>query len=248
MTTLLDRPNHAIKLGSRRVRYSTRFSRTATRARIKVRPEGVQVVLPADADEGRARSFLRDNSDWVIDQLAFIERMGALRTKTKRSRRAILFRGNDTPVEIIEEDCERRFGLVDAANSELRIRVPRDRQVNPWRTLENWLRRQARHEILKRIKARRSQMPRTRFGKIYVMGQRTKWGGCSRRKNLSFNWRLIMAPPAVLDYIVVHELAHLVEPYHSTKFWLIVRSYCPRFEEHRAWLRNNEDRLKLPRS
>lgn len=74
----------------------------------------------------------------------------------------------------------------------------------------------------------------------YVMGQRTRWGGCSGRRNLSFNWRLVMAPPAVLDYVVVHELAHLAEPSHSTKFWLLVRSHCPRFEEHREWLRDSE--------
>ena len=63
-------------------------------------------------------------------------------------------------------------------------------------------------------------------GRVYIMDQRTKWGGCSRRGNLSFNWRPVMAPPEVLDYIVVHELAHLTERNHSTRFWLIVRSYC----------------------
>jgi predicted metal-dependent hydrolase len=52
-----------------------------------------------------------------------------------------------------------------------------------------------------------------------------------------------MAPPEVLDYIVVHELAHLAEPYHSTKFWLIVRSYCAAYDRHRRWLRENEQRL-----
>ena len=62
---------------------------------------------------------------------------------------------------------------------------------------------------------------------------------------LIINWRLVMAPPAVLDYIVVHELAHLAEPYHSPKFWLIVQSHCPGYEEHRAWLRDNEQRMRL---
>jgi predicted metal-dependent hydrolase len=55
-----------------------------------------------------------------------------------------------------------------------------------------------------------------------------------------------MAPPAVLDYIVVHELSHLAEPYHSPKFWLIVQAHCPRYDEHRAWLKDNENRLRLP--
>lgn len=84
---------------------------------------------------------------------------------------------------------------------------------------------------------------RQRPGRVFVMGQRTKWGGCSRRRNLSFNWRLVMAAPEVLDYIVVHELAHLAEPHHSTKFWLIVRSYCLDYDRRRRWLRENESRL-----
>jgi predicted metal-dependent hydrolase len=54
-----------------------------------------------------------------------------------------------------------------------------------------------------------------------------------------------MAPSEVLDYIVVHELTHLIEPYHSTRFWLIVRSHCPEYERHRRWLRDNQERLGL---
>lgn len=106
------------------------------------------------------------------------------------------------------------------------------------------LSRQAKVDIAERLRVRGKEM-RQKPGRVYVMGQRTKWGGCSRRRNLSFNWRLVMAPPEVLDYIVVHELAHLAEPYHSTKFWLIVRSYCPNYERHRRWLRDNEHRVKV---
>ena len=111
--------------------------------------------------------------------------------------------------------------------------------------LERWLRREAKANIEERLKPRAKQM-RQHPRRVFVMGQRTKWGGCSRRRNLSFNWRLVMAPPEVSDYIVVHGLAHLAEPYHSTKFWLIVRSYCPDYDRHRRWLRDNEQRLMEP--
>ena len=82
-----------------------------------------------------------------------------------------------------------------------------------------------------------------RAGRVYVMGQKTKWGNCSSMGNLSFNWRLILAPPAVLDYVVVHELAHLAEPRHSKRFWLIVRSHCGDYERHRRWLRQQQQTL-----
>ncbi len=246
MTILLNGNSHAVDFGSRRVEYRIRFSRTAKRCRIRVRPEGVEVVLPPDAEEGRADSFLRENEAWVLEQLAFIDRMGSIRTETKKKGHTVLLRGKETAIEIVEEDSDRRFGLVEITDDGIRIRLPHGKDVDPWRALEAWLRRQARQDILQRIEGRRREMPRTTFGRLYIMGQRTKWGGCSGRKNLSFNWRLVMAPPAALDYIVVHELAHLAEPYHSTKFWLIVQSHCPRFEEHRGWLKDNEDRMRLP--
>jgi predicted metal-dependent hydrolase len=68
------------------------------------------------------------------------------------------------------------------------------------------------------------------------MGQRTKWGNCSSRGNLSFNWRLILAPDFVLRYLVTHEAVHLAVPDHSAKFWLTVQSLCRDTEKARQWL------------
>ena len=84
--------------------------------------------------------------------------------------------------------------------------------------------------------------------KIFVMGQRTKWGNCSGKRNLSFNWRLILAPSYVFRYLVVHEMVHLVVPDHSPKFWLTVQSHCPEAERARRWLAANGSRLfeRLP--
>ena len=71
---------------------------------------------------------------------------------------------------------------------------------------------------------------------IYLMGQRTKFGNCSARRNLSFNWRLILAPDFVLRYLVTHEAVHLAVPDHSAKFWLTVQGLCPGAERARQWL------------
>ena len=235
-----------VRLGHRSVDYSVRFSKAAQRARIKVSPQGVEVILPAQAPADRAAAFLEENADWVLDQLAFVERMGSLRRPPRRAAPdAILLRGRETPLEMVEEESTRKHCRIDHTDGRLTIRVPKGEATDPQRALEAWLRREARQDVLKLLAARSQQM-RVQLGRVFIMGQRTKWGGCSRRGNLSFNWRLIQAPPEVLDYIVVHELAHLIEPYHSTKFWLIVRSYCPEFEKQRAWLREQEERLKLP--
>jgi len=235
----------SVQIGNRRLQYRVRRSRTAHRMRIRVSTAGVEVVTPAGVEQDRAGQFVRQNSRWVINQLDFIKRASNLRVKPASSGpESILLRGQTTRVEVAQEETTRKYALVGLVEDRVVVRVPVKYTVDVKAAMEGWLRRQAKADITKRLQVRAKEM-RQQPGRVYIMGQRTKWGGCSRRRNLSFNWRLVMAPPEVLDYIVVHELAHLAEPYHSTKFWLIVRSYCPDYQRHRRWLRDNEQRLKV---
>lgn len=78
-----------------------------------------------------------------------------------------------------------------------------------------------------------------RFGKIRVSGARRRWGSCSPEGNLSFHWRLVLAPPGILDYVVVHELAHRAHMNHSPRFWAKVAEFYPEFRAARRWLKEN---------
>ena len=82
-----------------------------------------------------------------------------------------------------------------------------------------------------------------RYARIAIRGQRTRWGSCSSRGTLSFNWRLALAPPSVLDYVVVHELCHLREPNHSPRFWALVAERRPGWRAERDWLREHGEEL-----
>lgn len=81
------------------------------------------------------------------------------------------------------------------------------------------------------------------FGRVSVKDQKSLWGSCSRAGNLNFSWRLTLAPPEVLDYVVVHELAHRLEMNHSPRFWAHVARLCPDYKKHRKWLRLNGEAL-----
>jgi predicted metal-dependent hydrolase len=243
MTPALSR---LITLGGRGVEYAVKFSPSARRVRIRVSPAGVVVILPWRVEVERAETFLRENSSWVLDQLRFVERAGSIREPTARHPGpTLMLRGEQTPVRVVQEKAKRLFGLVRRANGEIIVRVPVEGNVDPSRALEAWLRREARSDIRVQMNERIRQIGR-RPAKVFVMGQRTKWGGCSASRNISINWRLVMSPPVVMDYVIVHELVHLIEPYHSQRFWLVVMSHCSDYQRHRRWLRENGHRLALP--
>ncbi len=83
------------------------------------------------------------------------------------------------------------------------------------------------------------------FSRIQIRDQKTRWGSCSAKGTLSFNWRLMLAPPAVLDYVVVHELCHLTYMNHSAAFWALVEKVCPDYRIHRRWLKEHGQELVL---
>lgn len=83
------------------------------------------------------------------------------------------------------------------------------------------------------------------YNRITIRDQKTRWGSCSARGTLSFNWRLMLAPPAVLDYVVVHELCHLTHMDHSPAFWQAVEEVCPDYRAARKWLKDHGQELAL---
>ena len=83
------------------------------------------------------------------------------------------------------------------------------------------------------------------FGRVTVREQKTRWGSCSARGNLNFNWKLIMAPPQALDYVVVHELCHLYEFNHSPRFWALVEAQMPDYRVWKKWLKDHREDLYL---
>ncbi|MFW5929370.1 MAG: M48 family metallopeptidase, partial [Halobacteriota archaeon] len=108
--------------------------------------------------------------------------------------------------------------------------------------LEEFYRREARGFFEKAV-GRYSDEMNVEYEGIAVRNQRTRWGSCSPKKNLSFNWRLVMAPEGVLEYVVVHELAHLKEKNHTDRFWRVVEEHMPEYKQHANWLKENSVEL-----
>lgn len=119
--------------------------------------------------------------------------------------------------------------------------------------LERRYREKARGHITARVQHYISQMNqsgiegiRTGYSTLSIRDQKSRWGSCSSRGTLSFNYRLIFAPPRVLDYVVVHELCHLTHMNHSKNFWNLVAQVMPDYKQHKKWLREHGQELNLP--
>jgi len=235
---------HRIVLRGRHVEYRVVRSSAARKLRVRVGPDGVEVVQPLDRKIEDVAVFLGRNQAWLLDQLERVRRLKGVRRAPQRHVGGILFRGEPVHLRVEMTDSRARNNVVQFQHDEILLQRGVTSRTSLARSLENWLRRQARSEVekeLELLEVRLHQRPR----RVYVMGQRTKWGNCSSRRNLSFNWRLILAPEFVLRYIVRHEAVHLAIPDHSHRFWLTVQSLCGDTGKARAWLRAHEQDLRV---
>jgi len=103
--------------------------------------------------------------------------------------------------------------------------------------------RRAARELVTMLAEEEADELDVRWSRIEIRDQRSRWGSCSTRGTLSFNWRLVLAPFEVLDYVVVHELCHLREPNHSRRFWRLVESRRPGWRAQRDWLHEHGPEL-----
>jgi hypothetical protein len=235
---------HRLLLDGQEVEWRLVRSPKAKKLRIKVGPDGVVVVLPEGREDREAAAFISNQRAWVAEQLVRIRQLHDLRRPSVRDDEHILFRGDTVAVRVVRSPTWQAPNKVAFDHDVITVTCMPGSKMAPARSLENWLRKQARERIEQHIVQVGKRLRRAP-NRIYVMGQRTKWGNCSALGNLSFNWRLVMAPDFVLRYIVTHEMVHLAVPDHSRKFWLTVQSLCPETERARRWLVANGQQIQL---
>lgn len=149
----------------------------------------------------------------------------------------ISFLGEKRSLVVVRED--RKRGRAKCVMNKLLLFVPYEADYKCKRELlEKWFRKEA--ALILREKAEEfAKILSVEFKEIHIKDQRSRWGSCSSKGNLNFNWRIVMAPELVCDYVVIHELCHLKHMNHSEAFWQLVRSICPEYKQYRRWLKEN---------
>jgi predicted metal-dependent hydrolase len=224
----------------RTVAVTVRRSARAQRLILRLDQTGtVTLVLPPGVREAEAQAFLKAHTGWLDSRMAKVpEKL------TFAPGATVPYRGVEHTVRhrSIGESRGRR-GVVwlepREEGPELHIAGPSEHLP---RRLTDWLKAEARRELATRSRHYAAELGR-QIGRVTVRDTRSRWGSCSSKGDLSFCWRLILAPDFVIDYVVAHEAAHLVEMNHSIRFWRLVDQLGVDRQRAQRWLKANGPRL-----
>lgn len=215
----------AIRIGEPPIEVAVRCNARARRMvlRVAASTRVPTLTLPPGVALAQARSFLKDHEGWLRRHLASPGRLPVREGSVLPFGDATLTLRGHPGRGILRADgalllpgAPGRFGPRAAA----------------------WLREEARRACVAGVDSHAARLGRP-AGRVRLADPRARWGSCTAAGDLMFSWRLVMAPSAVLDYVVAHEVAHLAELNHSPRFWAVVRRLCPEFEGARDWLRRH---------
>jgi hypothetical protein len=191
----------------------------------------VIVTLPMQCDIGEATPFINRHIAWVRERLDSLPQpmpfrhAGLVPLRGVPHRLVFAGRSAERGVVVAEAPSGAEPGVLDVSG----------RPEQAPRRLLNWLSEEARRDIDQRVVWHARNLG-LRAKRIAIRDQTSRWGSCSTTGLLSFSWRLVLAPPLVLDYVAAHEVAHIGEMNHGPRFWSLVRKTMPRMNEAKEWL------------
>ncbi len=197
--------------------------------RLDERRREAVAVAPSSRQIAAAVAFAAERADWISSRLRHLpdpDQFG--------EGQVISFRGQ--PCRITCAGTGRLARLLPGdSDGIMALSLPGDEATLSFR-VERFLRKEAKAELVNAVGRFTRQLQVAHAG-ISVKDTRSRWGSCTSDGRLSFSWRLILAPPPVLDYVAAHECAHLIEMNHSARFWTLVETCCPDWKTQRNWLR-----------
>jgi len=216
--------------------HTVRMSPKAKRCRIVVRPDlSVEVVLPKGADRSRAQQLLMSKQKWVERSLLKFSNMAAIADRESKPK-LIELPAIGQHLAICYEPLDADRVRVSEFDGGLKLSGEIDRPSLVAEALRQWLKRKGIERLGPMLSSLADQYD-FEFGRLSVRLQRGRWGSCSRDGNISLNAKLLLLPPVLVRYVMIHELAHLKWMDHSPRFWNLVEDCDPDFRIHRRRLR-----------
>ena len=213
--------------------YSTKYSdKRKTLGLIVERDKSVVVLAPTGTSQETVDVFVNKKKFWLFEKINYSPKFGEIKPETPFiSGKAIPYLGKNYKLDVVKEPLE---GIVFDGKfllSQQNLQIGKA-------ILEQWYKQKAKEKITPMVEQYAKRLG-VEYNDILISDLKYRWGSCTLKGNLNFNWRLIKAPQYVINYIVIHELAHLIELNHSDRFWNIVRVQMPNYIEAKEWLREN---------
>lgn len=216
------------------------------RIRLEVNPKARRLILRLDEKKreavaiaphrrqlNEAFAFARSRLDWIVEQLTALPQ-----SQPFAAGAHIPFRGVDHQLSL---QGEGRLARV-VPGDPMRLVAPGDADTFA-RRIERFLRKEAKNDLDQAV-SNYSDILGVRASRVTVKDTRSRWGSCTSDRKLAFSWRLVLAPPEILNYVAAHECAHMLEMNHSPAFWAHVTRCDPNWRSHRKWLRENVSQLQ----
>lgn len=213
--------------------YSVVYSDRKTLGITVERDRKIVVKAPRQASLEQIEQVVEQKKLWLFEKLRHPQKYDPAGVLSKEfvSGESLPYLGRNYRLEIVDE----KFAGVRFSN---RFYLSEHSRVAAADLLEIWFKEQAREKITPLVEEIAKGLGVT-YNDIFISDLKYRWGSCTLNDNLNFNWRLVKAPFHVIKYVVAHELAHLIEPNHTERFWSIVYVQAPRYEKAKAWLKEH---------
>jgi len=217
--------------------YTTKFSeKRKTLGLVVERDKSVVVLAPQGTNRETLDAFVEKRRFWLYEKINHTPKLGVLSPETPFiSGKAIPYLGKNYKLDVTED-------LMDGIAFKGKFLISRQNLQDGKAILEAWYKDKAKQKIVPLV-ARYAGHLGVAYNAIFISDLKYRWGSCTLKGNLNFNWRLIKAPQFVINYVVIHELAHLLELNHSERFWNIVKVQMPNYLEAKEWLREHGGRV-----
>lgn len=214
------------------IKYEIKYSNRKTVNISVERDRSIVVRAPKGISEEKIDNIVQSKQTWIIGKINHEQKYPfKIELKEFVSGETLMYLGKNYQLSVVDDEF-------DGVEFNHRFIISKVHQASANKLFKDWYRERARIKIEPKVKMYAKQLG-VSYKEFKISDMKYRWGSCTPSNNVNFNWRLIKAPMYVVDYLIVHELAHLIEPNHTPEFWNIVSIQIPQYEKAKAWLKQH---------
>ncbi len=216
------------------------MSKRSRRLSIRVNRHGVSVVSPLNDGIETIRNFINENNEWILKKSQFYKKLNDKLEYDPLQNDEIVYLGRKYLVQIVKDRIQ--YATISENLMKITFHV-KDRRTYR-KSIVGWYREQTKKILDNKVPFFGAKLSIS-YGSVMIRNQKTRWGSCSKQGNLNFNLLLSALPINIIDYIIIHELFHLIEFNHSSHFWKLVQDALPTYKYCKTWLKNNGSYIQM---